>query len=187
MERDVIKSYVVRMKAKSQPPSRKPLSKIVWSGLGAFFGIYLVAVFGHYFAIEKSFFLLGSFGASAVLIYGVPQADFSQPRNIIGGHVLSACVAVLLLKTFSSLLSTECLCALSVALSIVVMHATRTLHPPGGATALIYVMGGEQIHQLGWLYPITPIGFGALIMLLVALLVNNLSSNSQRHYPTYWW
>ncbi|WP_263833179.1 HPP family protein [Sulfurospirillum oryzae] len=174
------------MKAKSQPPSRKPLSKILWSGFGAFLGIYLVAIFGHYFAIEESFFLLGSFGASAVLIYGAPQADFSQPRNIIGGHILSACVAVFLLKTFSSLLSTEFLCALSVSLSIVVMHFSRTMHPPGGATALIYVMGGEQIHRLGWLYPFTPIGFGALIMLLVALLINNLSSNSKRHYPTYW-
>ena len=182
----MIKSYMQRMKTKSQPPSRKPLSKILWSGLGAFVGIYLVAVFGHYFAIEESFFLLGSFGASAVLIYGAPQADFSQPRNILGGHILSACVAVLLLKAFSSIFSTELLCALSVSSSIIVMHFSRTMHPPGGATALIYVMGGEQIHRLGWLYPLTPIGLGALIMLLVALFINNLSSNSKRHYPTYW-
>jgi len=107
----VIKNYVTRMKAKSQPPSRKPLSKILWSGFGAFLGIYLVAIFGYYFSIEDNFFLLGSFGASAVLIYGAPQADFSQPRNIIGGHVLSALVAVLLLKVFSSFFSTELLCA----------------------------------------------------------------------------
>lgn len=183
----MIKSYVQRMKAKSQPPSRKPLSKILWSGFGAFLGIYLVAIFGYYFAIEDNFFLLGSFGASAVLIYGAPQADFSQPRNIIGGHVLSALVAVLLLSVFSPLFSTELLCALSVSVSIMVMHFSRTMHPPGGATALIYVMGNDHIHALGWAYPFTPIGAGALIMLLVALLVNNLSQNSQRHYPTYWW
>jgi hypothetical protein len=72
----VVKSYVERMKAKSKPPSRKPLSKILWSGVGAFLGIYFVAIFGYYFAIEETFFLLGSFGASAVLIYGAPQADF---------------------------------------------------------------------------------------------------------------
>jgi len=183
----VIKSYVQRMKAKSQPPSRKPFSKIMWSGIGAFLGIYFVAIFGYYFAIEETFFLLGSFGASAVLIYGAPQADFSQPRNILGGHVLSACVAVILMKFFSPLFSVELLCALSVSLSIMVMHFSRTMHPPGGATALIYIMGNEKIHSLSWLYPLTPIGLGALIMLLVALLVNNLSSNSQRHYPTYWW
>jgi len=182
----VVKKYVQRMKSKSRPPSRKPLSKILWSGLGAFIGIYLVAIFGYYFSIEDNFFLLGSFGASSVLIYGAPQADFSQPRNIIGGHVLSACISVFLLSVFSSLLSIELLCALSVSLSIIAMHATRTMHPPGGATALIYVMGNEKIHTLGWLYPFTPIGLGACIMLVVALFINNLSSNSKRHYPTYW-
>lgn len=183
----MIRSYVQRMKTKSQPPSRKPLSKILWSGFGAFVGIYLIAIFGYYFSMENNFFLLGSFGASAVLIYGAPQADFSQPRNILGGHVLSACVAVLLLKFCSPFFSTELLCALSVSISIMVMHFSRTMHPPGGATALIYIMGNEHIHSLGWLYPMTPIGLGAIIMLLVALLVNNFSQNSKRHYPTYWW
>lgn len=181
-----MKTYLERMRSKTQPPHRKPFSKILWSGVGAFLGIYFVAIFGYYFAIEDTFFLLGSFGASAVLIYGAPQADFSQPRNILGGHILSAMVAVCLMKTVSPLFSTELLCALSVSLSIVVMHMTRTMHPPGGATALIYVMGNEKIHALGWIYPFTPIGAGALVMLLVALMVNNLSQNSKRHYPTYW-
>ena len=94
---------------------------------------------------------------------------------------LSAFVAVFLMKFFSPLFSVELLCALSVSLSIMVMHFSRTMHPPGGATALIYIMGNEHIHSLGWLYPFTPIGLGAVIMLFVALLVNNLSSNSQRH------
>jgi CBS domain-containing membrane protein len=59
------------------------------------------------------------------------------------------------------------------------------MHPPGGATALIYVMGND-LNTLGWLYPITPIGIGAFLMLIVALIVNNLSSNTKRHYPIYW-
>lgn len=180
-------SYFKKMKPKSKSPLRKPISKILWSGFGAFLGIYLVSIFGHYFAIEESFFLLGSFGASAVLIYGAPQADFSQPRNILGGHVLSALVSVCLVKVGSSWLSFELLCALSVSLAIMVMHFSRTMHPPGGATALIYVIGSEKVHALGWIYPFSPIGLGALLMLSVALLVNNLSQNSKRHYPTYWW
>lgn len=182
----MLKVYAQRMKTKSQSPKRNSLSKILWSGLGAFLGIYLVAMSGRFFDVSEHLFLLGSFGASAVLIYGAPQADFSQPRNIVGGHMLSACVAVFLMKLFAASVSMELLCALSVALAIMVMHFSRTMHPPGGATALIYVMGGEKIHHLGWLYPLTPIGLGALIMLFVALCVNNLSSNSQRHYPTYW-
>jgi CBS-domain-containing membrane protein len=61
---------------------------------------------------------------------------------------------------------------------------TRTLHPPGGATALLAVIGSTQIHRLGFLYVILPVGFGALLLLVVALFVNNLSRN--RKYPEYW-
>jgi CBS-domain-containing membrane protein len=64
------------------------------------------------------------------------------------------------------------------------MHITRTLHPPGGATALIAVIGGEKIQSLGYLYALVPTATGAMIMLLVALLVNNMSNS--RHYPEYW-
>ena len=67
------------------------------------------------------------------------------------------------------------------------MHATRTLHPPGGATALIAVIGSSQIHDLGFMFVVTPIATGALILLLIALAVNNLSRNPKRHYPRYWW
>lgn len=76
--------------------------------------------------------------------------------------------------------------ALAVALSIVAMHATRTLHPPGGATALIAVSGSSNSHMLGYSFVLSPVALGALIMLLVALLINNLSGNPKRHYPVYW-
>lgn len=66
------------------------------------------------------------------------------------------------------------------------MHLTRTLHPPGGATALIAVIGGDSIHALGYRYVVSPVLLGSLLMLLVALLVNNMSANPKRHYPVYW-
>ena len=75
--------------------------------------------------------------------------------------------------------------AVAVATAIAFMHATKTLHPPGGATALIAVIGSEKIHSLGYLYAVIPAGAGALIMLVVALLVNNLSKN--RRYPEFWY
>ena len=49
---------------------------------------------------------------------------------------------------------------------------------------MIAVIGGEKIHQLGFLYPLLPVGLGALILLIVGLLVNNLSKN--RTHPEYW-
>lgn len=181
----MFKKYFFRMKSKSRCTPRIPTSKIIWSFFGSFVGIYVISIFGRFFSIEDSFFLLGSFGASAVLIYGAPQAAFSQPRNLVGGHILSALVSVTLVKVFS-FLPIEILCALSVSISIVIMHITCTMHPPGGATALIYVIGSEKVHELGWLYPFTPIAIGSLLMLLVALFINNLSQNELRHYPVYW-
>lgn len=183
----MISRYFARMKSKSIRPSRKPASKIIWSVIGAFIGIYVMSIFSNSFSAKDGFFLLGSFGASAVLIYGAPEVPFSQPRNLIGGHVISAFISVFLVKNFSNMLSLELLCAFSVALSVLAMHLTLTIHPPGGATALIYVIGSDKIQSLGWLYPLTPIALGTAMMLSIALLVNNMSSNSKRHYPMYWY
>ena len=64
------------------------------------------------------------------------------------------------------------------------MHTTKTLHPPGGATALIAVISRPQVTNLGYLYALIPVGAGALIMLAVALLVNNLAP--RRRFPEFW-
>ena len=86
------------------------------------------------------FLLIGSFAATAVLVYGAPEAPLSQPRNVIGGHGLCAFVGVCVYKlsiawSFGFWLSAP----LSVSISIMAMHLTKTLHPPGGATAMIVV------------------------------------------------
>jgi CBS-domain-containing membrane protein len=181
-----MKNYFLRMKGSGKCPSRKPLSKIAWSWIGAFLGIYAIAICGQYLKLSsaENSFLIGSFGASAVLIYGAPLAEFSQPRNLIGGHVLSAIVGV----TVFVLIGDNPIIAgpMAVSVAIVLMHSTRTLHPPGGATALIAIIGGEKVHSLGYGYVFFPVLVGALIMLVVALLVNNLSANPKRHYPVYW-
>jgi hypothetical protein len=72
----------------------------------------------------------------------------------------------------------------SFSTAIAVMHATRTLHPPGGATALIAIIGSPQIHDLGFFYVLVPVTLGALILLAVALVVNNLPKS--RRYPEVW-
>ncbi|QSX29843.1 HPP family protein [Shewanella cyperi] len=178
-----MKCYLRRMRSKDACPPRKPLKKIVWSWLGAFVGIFLVASLGQLLG-PAQMFIIGSFGASAVLIYGAPMAEFSQPRNLIFGNLISACIGV----------SVHLLCgkdmvlasALAVSLAIAAMHLSRTMHPPAGAAALIAVIGGDTVHSLGYQYALTPVLSGSLVLLLVALLVNNLSSNPKRHYPRYW-
>ena len=129
-------------------------------------------------------FLIAPLGASAVLVFGAPLADFSQPRNLIGGHMLSAIVGVTTHLAWPHHMVWAS--AIAVSSAIVAMHLTRTLHPPGGATALIAVIGSEPIKSLGYWYVLSPVLTGAVILLLMALIVNNFSSNPRRHYPVYW-
>lgn len=166
-------------------PARAPWHEIFWSAVGSFLGILVVYVLGHFhdLRLEDSLFLVGSFGASAVLLYGIPTSPYAQPRSVIGGHIFSAIIGVTCVTVFTSYPAADA--ALAVALSLVVMHMTRTVHPPGGATALIAVVGGDSIHSMGYWFVLTPIALGAGLMLVVAVLVNNLSPH--RRYPQYWW
>ena len=118
-----------------------------------------------------------------MLLYGTPGVPLAQPRNLMGGHILSAFTGVLMYGWIAEPLYLSG--ALSVATAIAVMHLTKTTHPPGGATALIAVIGSERVHQLGFLYVLSPVALGALIMLVVALIVNNITSF--RRYPVFWW
>lgn len=126
--------------------------------------------------------IIGSFGASAVLIYGAIRSPLAQPRNLLGGHVLSAIVGVTAFQWLGG--QPWLAAALAVSTSIALMHLTKTLHPPGGATALIAVIGGDSVHHLGYLYVVMPAALGASVMLLVALIVNNIPKN--RKYPEFW-
>lgn len=120
--------------------------------------------------------LIGSFGASAVLLFGATDSPLAQPRNLIAGHVVSAIVAV---SVVALLGSGQLAIALAVGLAIFVMNLTHTTHPPGGATALIGVQGGAGLE-----YIFIPVLAGALILLLTALFTNNLVYH--RKYPQHW-
>jgi CBS-domain-containing membrane protein len=179
----MIPAYLRKMAGTTQSPPGAGLAEVLWSWLGAFLGIAAVACLDGWLEKTDVLLLIGSFGASAVLIYGAIKSPLAQPRNLVGGHLISALIGVTaykLLFPFPWLAA-----AVAVATSIAAMHATRTLHPPGGATALIFILGSPKIHHLGYLYVLIPVGAGVAIMLLVALLVNNLSP--RRRYPEFWW
>src|SRR5262249_28359968 len=130
-------------------------------------------------------FLIGSFGATAVLLYAVPQSELAQPRNVLGGHFLAALVGVTAFKAVGADHMTLA-AALAVATAAAVMQLTGTVHPPAGATALIAVLGPEKIQALGYRYALTPVLAGVAIMVLVAVVFNNLSPLEERHYPVSW-
>jgi CBS-domain-containing membrane protein len=178
-----IKEYFSKMKGGAKSPPGVGLSEMFWSWIGAVIGIgicgYLSA---EYLEPRDLTLIIGSFGASAVLVYGAIKSPLAQPRNLIGGHIISGLVGVACYQLFGDVIWMAA--ALGVSLAIVAMLATKTVHPPGGATALIAIIGGKKIHDLGFLYAFIPAGAGALILLVVALLINNISKN--RRYPEYW-
>lgn len=152
----------------------------LWTFIGSFAGIGLIGLLNQNdFTQNDNLFLIGSFGASSVLIYGIVNSPLAQPRNLVGGHVLCALVGV----TVHYIIPNEIwlASAFAVSLSIVMMQITKTLHPPGGATALIANIGSEKVTSLGYLYVLSPVLSGVLILLLVALIVNNMTSH--RSYP----
>jgi len=179
----MLSAFFEKMKGMTKSPPRVSITEIAWSWIGSFLGIGFIS-FANYQIFEKIDLLMivGSFGASAVLIYGAIKSPLAQPRNLVGGHVLSALVGVAEYQIFHGQLWLAAAAAVSTA--IAVMHATRTLHPPGGATALIAVIGGDKIHNLGFMYALFPVGGGVLIMLIIALLVNNIPKT--RRYPEFW-
>ena len=120
--------------------------------------------------------LIGSFGASAVLLFGATDSPLAQPRNLVGGHLVSAGVAVMVVALFGSSPLTM---AIGVGLAIFVMNLTHTTHPPGGATALIGVQGA-----VGPGFILLPVLAGALILLVTAIFTNNVVYH--RSYPKHW-
>lgn len=178
----MLKDYFAKMKGTTKSPPAVNLTEILWSWTGAFLGIALVAYLNFNVLAGSALMIVGSFGASAVLIYGAIKSPLAQPRNFLGGHFFSALIGVAsyqLLHDHMWLAS-----GVAVATAIAFMHFTKTLHPPGGATALIAVIGGKDVHNLGYLYAVMPVGAGAILMLAVALLVNNLAKD--RRYPEFW-
>ena len=145
------------------------------SAVGGFAGIFFILqITQAYVGNTAGALIVASMGASAVLLFAVPHGPLSQPWPLIGGHVLSAIIGV-----SCRLLIPDMLLAASIAvgLSIGLMYYLRCIHPPGGASALAAVVSGPEVEALGYMFVLTPVLINALVILLVAVLVN---------YPFAW-
>jgi CBS-domain-containing membrane protein len=159
---------------------------IWWSFLGSFLGIGIIGYLSNeFFPGTDSFFLIGSLGASAILIFGATNSPLAQPRNLIGGHLISAFIGVTIQQIIQDPSLQWMACGLAVSLSLIAMQITKTVHPPGGATALIANIGSHKIKDLGYFYVLSPVLTGVIIMLLIAVLINNIPS--KRKYPYHKW
>jgi len=140
------------------------------TGLGACFGILCCyGVSSQFVGAASTTLIIASMGAGSVLLFAASNSPLSRPWPAIGGHLFSAYVGVACARWIPELWLAA---AMAVGLAVVVMHYTRCLHPPGGATALVAVIGGPDIHALGFNYVWTPVMLNAVTLFLSAMLFN---------------
>ncbi|MGZ3863354.1 MAG: HPP family protein [Bacteroidia bacterium] len=179
MKKQIKRSYRIAKYVVYRQTIVEPIDHL-WTFIGAFLGIGLIGLIQRtHFAAQDNIFLIGSFGASSVLVFGATNSPLAQPRNLIGGHLVSAIIGVTVFKFITS--DVWLASALAVSISIVAMQITKTMHPPGGATALLACIGSEKIKDLGYGYVLSPVLSGVLILFVVAIVINNLPKN--RNYP----
>lgn len=151
------------------------------SSLGGLIGIAVVYFLSlRYESSIASAFIVASMGASAVLVFAVPHGALSQPWPVMGGHTISAIIGVICFQSFDNMMIAS---SAAVGFAILSMYYLRCLHPPGGATALLAVIGGEPINSMGFEFVLNPILSNVSILLLTAVAFNYLFS--WRRYPAH--
>ncbi len=149
------------------------------ASIGACLGILLTSLLTYYIEGNASTipFLIAPMGASAVLLFAVPSSPLAQPWSVLGGNMLAAFIGITCLIWIPNIMLAA---SVAVGLSIFAMFFLRCLHPPGGAVALITVLGGDVIQSHGYSFALFPVGINSLLLLITAIIYNTLAS---RQYP----
>lgn len=142
---------------------------VITAVLGAFLGISTIS---YIFINYNSSFLIASFGASAVILYSTPDGIFARPQNLIGGHLIAATIGVIIYNLFGI---TWWSLALGVAIAILLMMITSTIHPPAGATALIAILTKATP-----LFILMPVFTGVIILFIWHVLMNKIRNKLKK-------
>ena len=167
------------------PPWKFAPREWVTAFVGSFVAIAALGLYSQY-GVERAELLgiMPSMGATAVLLYAVPESPLSQPRNVFGGSLMSAVLGLLFQRLTVAAPELRWLAgALAVSLSVVAMMLTKTVHPPAGATALfIATSASPLVISSGWWVLLVLVAVGMLMMMAVAVIVDNVFLT----YPKYW-
>lgn len=156
------KTSIIRGLLSRQQP-RQPVSVVMKAGVGGVLAIGSVAWLSH---ATGNALLMAPFGATCVLLFSVPNSPLSQPPNVIGGHIVSTAIGLLL----HALLPVEWWSlGLAVGLAIAAMAALRVTHPPAGADPLVVFFDSP-----GWEYIGLPVAFGSLVLIVIAWMFHRL-------------
>jgi CBS-domain-containing membrane protein len=173
MNSNEMTGFFTKMKGEGRSPLKVLPRNAAIGAVGGFIAIAILAFLTNF---TSEAWIMAPFGASCVLAFGLWDAPLSQPRNIIGGHLVSTFVGLALYHLFGK---GPIIMAAGVGLAIGFMMLTKTTHPPAGADPLVVIMAGSS-----WSFLLAPVLIGVVVIVLFALLVNNL--DKKRRYPTFW-
>ncbi|AOW84129.1 HPP family protein [Vibrio mimicus] len=129
----------------------------IFAGVGAFLAIGLLTFLDS--TLTNVALLMAPFGATAVLVFGVPDSPLAQPKNVIFGHLITAFVGIF----FTQFIGVSPLSlALATGVAVSAMLLTKTTHPPAGANPLLIMLAGQS-----WTFLVTPVLLGAVLIVLV--------------------
>lgn len=172
--RGTLRTFLARFWPHPLPVAKK---QIIMASLGAGLGLTITSLISHWLLGAVNLWFVAPMGASAVLLFGLPNSPLAQPWSIIGGNLVAATIGVTAAMTIPY---APLACGVAASLAIAVMFQLRCLHPPSGAVALTAILGGGNVHQLGYHYILTPVLLNSLCLALLAILFNNLAG---RRYP----
>ena len=110
--------------------------------------------------VEGAALVMAPFGATAVLVFGLPQSPLAQPKNVIFGHLITASIGIV----FSQYVGvTPMSLAIATGLGVTCMLVSKTTHPPAGANPILIMLAGH-----GWLFLVTPVLIGSIVIVLVS-------------------
>lgn len=171
--RSYLYNYVGKMAGKGKNPLVVEWKDILTVFIGGTITISILMLLTN---LTATSWIMAPFGASCVLAFGAWQTPYSQPRNIVGGHVISSFIALFI---YTLLGDETWAIGIAVGLAILLMMLTKTTHPPAAANPIIIMLGGYQ-----WGYLFSPVIIGSVIIVIIAVIINNLRSD--RAYPTFW-
>lgn len=136
----------------------------IFAGVGASLAIALLSFFDA--PLTDAALLMAPFGASVVIVFGLPDSPLAQPKNVILGHLITAFIGVFFVQYIGV---SPLTLAIATGLGVTIMLLTKTTHPPAGANPILIMLSAQS-----WSFLVTPVLIGAVVIVIVGKIMQRI-------------
>jgi len=152
-------------------------------GAGVTIGILAYITFQSVLAgTNYGLWLAASFGSSVVVVFGYPENEFSQPKNVLLGHLLCALIGIIFVTLFNITQDRSIFfitIGLAMGISVMLMMAFKITHPPAGGNTIVVMLTQDSFQFL-----VFPIMAGAITIIIGGVIYNRFIL--KKNYPLKW-